>query len=215
MNALRFSVFFLSLSLAQLGCASGGSNNAEEDTTDPGGPDVSDDIDPGLQKGGSYYSLIVVLPSGLQQKFEKSLDDNDTALAFGSSHIAPAVSLAIEDTFTDPYATVTFNFGFVVGSNDFAVTIEEEGKWGWGKAENNAPPGFKIELKDQGKPRRLVSWIDGAEGDYLITKWGTEEGGIVQGRIKGILADENYQGDEGPITGTIDGEFRLILPERK
>ncbi|HIA04544.1 MAG TPA: hypothetical protein EYN66_22050 [Myxococcales bacterium] len=71
MNGLRIRVFFLLLSMAQLGCASGGSTNTEKDTADPVGPDVSDDIDPGLQKGGSYYSLIVVLPSGLQPKFEK------------------------------------------------------------------------------------------------------------------------------------------------
>jgi hypothetical protein len=200
------------------GCARSGGGTTTEGTTtegtDLGGPDLKEDIDPGLQKGGSYYSLEIVLPSGLLQTFEKQLDEKDTALAFGSSHIAPAVSLAIEDTFTKPFATVTFNFGFVVGSNDFAVTIEDEGKWAWGQAENNAPPGFKIELKDQGVPRRMVSWKEGAEGHYLITKWGVSTGEIVQGKIKGTLVDESYNGDDGPKAGTVNGEFRLILPER-
>lgn len=183
-------------------CSAGTSWNEDQERC------VTDEI----QEGGSYYKLTVVLPSGLSQEFEKQLDDKSSAIAFGSSHIAPAVSLTVEDTFFKPFATVTLFFCFVVGSNDHAVTITEEGKWDWAKGEENAPPGFKIQMKDQGLPRLMVSWEDESEGSLLITKWGTSEGEIVQGKISGTIVDQNALANGKVETGTVDGEFRLILP---
>ena len=169
-----------------------------------------------VDKAGSCYSVQIVTPSGLVQTYERDLDDRPWVIAFGSSHIAPAVSLAVEDSWDKPYTVITFNLGFTVGSNDHDVTIDEEGVWDWGSAAINAPPGFKIYMKDNGKPRTMVSWEDGASGKYLITKWGTETGQVIEGKIEGTLVDENSVGkDTGLETGTIDGHFRLILPEIK
>lgn len=200
----------LVLPTALLAC--GGSSTTDTPPADAGadlGPADAGIDTGGIQEGGSYYSLTLVLPSGLSQHFERQIDENPEVLAYGEAHIAPARSLAIEDTFTKPFASVTLNFGFVIASNDHPLTISEEGKWDFGKGDENAPPAFKIETKDAGKPRKLVSWVDGTSGGYLITKWGPEEGDVVQGKISGTLVDLN----EPEKTATVEGEFRLILPE--
>jgi hypothetical protein len=179
-------------------------------------PEVQDTTPPKPQcdqGANSCYFVQVVTPSGLVQEFVQNLDDRPWVIAYGSSHIAPAVSLAIEDTWTQPYTIITFNFGFVVGSNDYAVTISEEGVWKWGSDAINAPPGFKIYLKDDGKPRTLVSWKKGASGNFLVTRWGTSPGDIIEAQIEGTLVDEIDGPDGKAVTASISGKIRLILPE--
>lgn len=209
----------LGFSVLLLASCGGADDEAEEPDT---GPEVTEAPDTGPQEtngpppineAGSFYSLEIITPSGLLQTFERQIDEAPYVVAFGSSHIAPAVSLAIEDTFYKPYATVTFNFGFVVGSNDYAVTIEEEGKWTWGKGEKNAPPGFKITMKDNNIQKTFVSWHAKSEGDFLITKWGKNEGTIVEGKIEGTLINEGDPNADAPETATVSGKFHFILPD--
>jgi len=218
-------LLFLLISLPA-GCSSSGAADDTDDPADAGattGDDVAseevnntpDEGDGPLQKGGAYYQLTITLPSGLQQTFEKQLDEKATSIAFGSAHIAPAVSLTVEDQFYKPFATVTLFFGFVVGSNDHAMTIEEEGKWEWGKGSKNAPPGVKIDTKDQGKPRLMVSSDDEADGAFLITSWGTAGGELVEGKVKGTLVDALAKEKGKTETASIEGEFRLLLPDIK
>lgn|GEM_PF-2638359 len=209
-----FQLLLYGLLLFAIAC--GGDANNSNDT---GPVDVEPELPPPAQtcaeKAGSCYSLEIVLPSGLVQTFERDLDDRPWVISFGSAHIGPAVSLAVEDTWEKPYTVVTFNLGFVVGSNDHDITIHETGVWPWGSGEVNAPPGFKIYLKDNGKPRELASWLDGASGEYLIKKWGTEVGQVIEGNLQGTLVDKNSVGKETGIeTGTVTGLFRLILPEK-
>jgi len=187
-----------------LGC---GSETAAEDepVVDAGATDSASAADQ-----GSFYKLTVVLPSGLQQVFTRNLDETPTAFAFGSSHIAPAVSLAINDVLYDPFASIAFNFGFVVGSNQYPVTITEAGEWAFGAGNSNAPPGLKIEMKDQGIPRKFVSWLDGAKGQYLITHWGVQSGERVSGSLTGTLVNDGPE----PVTAYVEGTFQFFLPEK-
>ena len=208
-----FPILFSSLLLVHCG---GSSETTPTEPEDAGVVDTTPPPQSCVDKAGSCYSVQIVTPSGLVQVYERDLDDRPWVIAFGSSHIAPAVSLAIEDTWDKPYTVVTFNLGFTVGSNDYDVTIEDQGVWDWGTGSVNAPPGFKIYFKDNGKPRTMVSWEDGSSGKYLIPKWGTETGQVIEGKIEGTLVDENSVGKEtGLETGSVEGHFRLILPEIK
>ena len=181
-----------------------------EETPDTSAEDSAESDTKRSVTQGSYYTLTVVGPSGLQQKYERNIDEKPYVVAFGSSHIAPAVSLAIEDTFYDPFAVVTFNLGFVVGSNDHEVTIDDTGGWDWGLGANNAPPGFKITMKDGNVQREFVSWLEGADGRFIISRWGTNTGDVIEGSIQGTLINN------GPdaVTATVDGKFQFFLPEK-
>lgn len=159
---------------------------------------------------GNFYQITLVFPSGVQQVYTRNLDEAPGAFAFGSTHIGTAVSLAINDVLYDPFASIAFNFGFVVGSNDYPVTITDTGKWAWGNGSTNAPPGLKIETKDAGIPRKFVSWLEGAEGSYTMTKWGTNSGDRVAGTITGTLVNDGPD----PVTAYLEGEFQFFLPEK-
>lgn len=206
------SALSLGLLLLCVGAACSGDDPAPAEPPDTASaPPVKDTEAKETQlEQGSFYKLTVVLPSGLQQKYQRNIDDMPWVVAFGSTHIAPAVSLAIEDTFYDPFAVVTFNFGFVVGSNDHAVTIDDTGGWDWVMGEKNTPPGFKITVKDGGVQREFVSWLEGAEGRFIISRWGTETGEYVEGSIEGTLTNNGPD----PLTATVQGDFQFILPEK-
>lgn len=186
------------------------------DTESTGASDV-DQEKPEIQKQtcqGNHYCLVVVLASGLQQKLERNLDDRQDVIAFGSSHIGTAVSLAINDIIPDPFASIAFNFGFVVGSNDYPVTITDPDRWPWGKGVENAPPALKIEIKDEGVQRKYGSWLETADGNYDIEQWGTSTGEIVKGTVEGTLVADSAMPGEDPKTLYVTGSYQFSLPKK-
>ena len=163
-------------------------------------------------ESGNFYEVTIAYPDGLQQKYTRDLDEvSGTAFAFGSQHIGSAVSLAIEDTLFSPFASINFNFGFVVGSNDYPVTITGDDAWPWGTGVINSPPSFKITAKD-GKniQRTFISWAEGASGTYLITAWGTEPGDLITGAIEGTLVSDT----DPPLEAVMKGKFQFFLPSK-
>ncbi len=178
----------------------------------------ADDAEEETQKQitqGSYYSLLMSVPGGVQQKYERNIDERPDVISFGSSHIGTAVSLAINDVVSSPkFASIVFNFGFVVGSNDYPVTIDGDGRWDWPIGGQNAPPAFKFEGKLDGKVQRnYVSWLDGASGHYDIERWGTQTGELVKGTLEGTLVAESSAEGEPP-TAYVVGEFQFFLPNK-
>ncbi len=186
------------------------------DTTDTGAavedvPDVEEPDIPKQVTQGSYYSFTITFPTdGVSQKYEQNIDDAPYVISYGSSHIGTAVSLAIEDTLYSPFASINFNFGFVVGSNDYPLTIDDTGRWEWGKGGKNTPPSFKITAKDGGIQRTFASWLPTAEGHYDIERWGNATGDLVKGTLEGTLVNDS--GD--PLEAKIIGEFQFFLPEK-
>ena len=231
----EIAVFFALFALGPAGCGdsagsdaaatpgSGDAATSGQDTTgaadtlpDPDAPKtVADTQGTPIDTAQSYYRLELAVTGGLAQVYQRQLDDKPSALAFGSAHIAPAVSLAIEDDFPNPFAVVTINFGFVVGSNDHPVTIDDVGSPSFGTGAPNAPPGVKIQMTDQGVPRTFVSWETGASGRFVVTSWGIQLGDVVEGTIEGTLVDEQSVAKGEPVTATLSGTFRLIMPEPK
>ncbi len=214
---LRIALSFSVLALACGGATDGAPTTGPTDTVaaEAGAVEtLSTDVtgtDTGIQAGGSYYE-VQIKTTKIQQTYKRTLDEKSQSVAFGSTHIAPAVSLAVEDTLVTPFAIIGFNFGFVVGSSDHPITITGEGVWDWAQGKTNAPPGFKILLKDGGPQRTYVSWLQGAKGSYVIERWGKEEGDVVEASFNGTLVADVTPFDP-TLTATVKGVLRVILPK--
>jgi hypothetical protein len=209
----RAFVLILALAIPISGCTSDSETDAVPDAGVEEDTGVEEDVPKQITQG-SFYSLTVVLPSGLQQKYERNIDEKPDAISYGSQHIGQAVSLAINDVLYTPFASIVFNFGFVVGSNDYPLTIDGTGRWDWGSGTTNSPPAFKIETKDSGIQRNYVSWLEGSEGHMDIESWGTVPGERIKGTIEGTLIAETGNPGEAPPSAYVVGEFQFFLPTK-
>lgn len=213
-------VIAITLGLSFLLCTGCSSDETEDPvladdaatTEGVGGDDGSDGTDgvDGLSGEGSFYDLVVVLPSGLQQKLKGEIL-SETHIAYGSTHIAPAVSLAVNVTYSTPFAIIGLNLGFVKDSNDHAITIEDVGEWAWGTGSADVPPTVSLVMQDNNIQRTFASWTPGASGSYIISQWGTEPGDIIEGTVNGKLVNDGPEAVEATITG----DFRIVLPIKK
>jgi hypothetical protein len=158
----------------------------------------------------SYYDLTIVMPSGLQQRYNDEILPE--FISFGCSHLPPPVrSLAVERTYPKPFTVLSLNLGFVIGDEaDHPLTLGDIGVYPWGTGATNAPPSFKLVAKDgPGGPQyTFASWPATASGKVTILSFGDSEGEIVEGRIEGTLV--NAEGS--PVEAAILGEFRIVLP---
>ena len=79
--------------------------------------------------GRSVYRMTVTVDDEVLT-LDRDLTGKAQYFAFGSTHIAPAVSLAVTDSVTFPRTmTVNINFGIVVGSDTFPVQTTGAGAW--------------------------------------------------------------------------------------
>lgn len=134
---------------------------------------------------------------------DRDLTGLDQYFAFGSTHIAPAVSFGMTDSIQFPRTmTIGINFGIVVPSADHPIQTE-----GTGTHPFSAEPP-SVELFVKGLQYR--STLPGASGSIEITSWGVEEGETVAGTFAGTIIAE------GPTGRTIDlsGSFHFTLPAR-
>ena len=170
--------------------------------------DAEEDAQERIDRDGSYFVLEVTYPSGNTVTYDEDLLSSH--ISYGSQHIGSAVALTVEKKLSAPFAVINLNFGFVVGSNDYPVTIDEVGAWPWTQAQTELPPSMKIIATDGSGPQlNFSSWLDGASGQYLITRWGVTPGSAIEGSLTGTLRND------GPVDATaeVTGTFRVFIPE--
>jgi len=184
-------------------CCSGSGAAPDIPTVDPGIPDLT--ADETAAEPTSHYVLEATLWDGSDLVLERDLSGKDPSsiYAFGSTHIAPAVSLAMTDTIYDPYAIVTINIGVVVGSVDHPIQCGETGIYPFG---SDSPPAIEVFYKNI----QYESGVDGSVGSLTVTNWTTLPGVVFEGKFEGRLMLDTGQPDK---YADVSGSFRFTLPE--
>jgi hypothetical protein len=166
-------------------------------------------VDANPLSGKSIYTVELVTKEG--QKYaitDRDLSGSPTAYSFGSTHIAPAVSLAVNDTVTYPaYLTVTFNFGIVAPSKEYPADCIKPGEYAFG-VDN--PP--EVQVSVQGL--QYSSRIPGAAGTIEVELWTATSGEPMRGSFKGTALQVETPEGQTPRPLEIEGEFYFTLPEK-
>jgi hypothetical protein len=135
--------------------------------------------------------------------FERDLTGLGTKFAFGSTHIAPAIALAMNDTMPMPTFTVlTFNFGIIIGTSDKPPATSSSGVYPFS--------GFEPEITVTIHNKKYSSKVEGSEGTFDITDWTAEEGGTWAGSLNGTIIQETEKADK--LRAQVEGQFEFILP---
>ncbi|HRE91204.1 MAG TPA: hypothetical protein PK095_18945 [Myxococcota bacterium] len=152
--------------------------------------------------GRSLYRLETEV-NGTPITLERELTGSTQYFAFGSTHIAPAVSFAMTDSVTFPRTmTVNLNFGIVIGSDTLSVHTTEAKLY----AFSASPPEVKVFVAGL----QYSSKEPGATGEIDITQWSTETGEPVAGTFSGTLVAEGNASRTLPVSGS----FFFTLPEQ-
>jgi hypothetical protein len=150
----------------------------------------------------SYYKIKINTQLGEEFEFERDITEKPNAYSFGSTHIAPAVSLAVSEDFTFPATmTVTINFGIVIGSEKYPVQSDEAGEYPF----SLEPPEIDVIIG-----LRYRSTIAGSTGSVTITEYSNQTDGIMSGTFKGRLLQQTTKEDKK--WADVEGEFRFVLP---
>lgn len=166
--------------------------------------DAGEDYQPGAAPlGDSGYSFTLELSEGPTYTLERDLTKEPGAFAFGSTHIAPAVSLAIQDQLLDPFLFLTLNFGFVVGSPEHPVTVDGPGTYTLG----GDLPLVAVELPPQKFTSKAAT---GIKNTIEITDFSVEAGGLFAGTLSATLVDETNP----QRYAILNGSFHFVLPPR-
>lgn len=152
----------------------------------------------------SYYKIKIEFPEGKVFEFDRDLTGLDNKFAFGSTHIAPAISFAMADTiYTPVYAKIEINFGIIKGSSTYPVQTPEEGEYPFAPY----PPEVKVFIKDI----QYCSCVEGSEGNINLSSWALDEGGLFEGDFKGKILQDTKK--EKKLWLKVEGNFHFILPE--
>jgi len=172
------------------------------------GPDATSDATTGdtasetANANRSYYRIVIDTEFEEPITVERDITDKLTNFSFGSTHIAPAQSLAVSEDLTFPATlNITFNFGIVLGSQDYPVQCDEAGSYTFG----DAPPEIDIT-----KGIRYVSSVPGSNGSIEITSWTRTEGEVFAGTFSGRIRQLTDNVEKR--YADIEGEFHFILP---
>jgi len=164
--------------------------------------DTTDATDTEDLTGKSVYRLETTF-NDAPLVLDRDLSGNGQYFAFGSTHIAPAVSFAMTDSVTFPRTmAVTLNFGIVVPSDALPIQTDSARVY----AFSASPPNVDVFVGGL----QYSSKEPGATGQIDITAWSTETGEPVSGTFSGTLVAEGPTGRTLPVSGT----FYLTLPEK-
>lgn len=184
---------------------------------------IPDGIEPDVVTPESYYKLKLLLEQGVgincdeaqkvtcldgkvccQVDFFRDLTGLGTKFAFGSTHIAPAIALAMEDTMYNPtFAVITLNFGIIIGTADKPAATNTTGIYDFGVFE----PEIKLEIYNT----KYSSKMDGSQGSFDITDWTADKDGLWAGTVKGKIVQDTDK--DTKLEAYVEGEYRFILPE--
>lgn len=172
---------------------------------DPKGSDTTDALPDGAEtdvdlSGKSVYALDLVV-DGDEVNVDRDLTGLGQYFAFGSTHIAPAVSFGMTDSIQFPRTmTNTINFGIVVPSDEHPVQTPSTGTFTF----SAKPP--NVDIFVSGLQYRSTN--TGATGAMVIEEWGTNEGDTVSGTFQGSLVADGPTGRSISVTG----RFHFTLP---
>jgi hypothetical protein len=137
-------------------------------------------------------------------EYERDLTGLDTKFAFGSTHIAPAISLAMTDTmYTPTFAVITLNFGIIIGTSDKPPATAMAGEYDFG--------GFEPEVEVTIHNKEYSSKVEGSQGTFVVTDWAAEKGGKWAGTVQGTIIQNTAKAEK--LRAQVDGSFDFILPE--
>ncbi|MCC6624872.1 MAG: hypothetical protein IT385_26725 [Deltaproteobacteria bacterium] len=166
--------------------------------------DASETSDAPDLTGKSAYTLLIDVDEDSYDLGLRDLTGETQYFAFGSTHIAPAVSFAMTDSLTFPRTiNFTLDFGIVVPSEDRPIATEGVGTHAL-TAEN---PSITLFIK--GLTYRSTN--AGAAGQIVISDWSTETDGVVAGSYEATLVADGPTGK----TASVSGIFHFILPSKE
>jgi hypothetical protein len=152
----------------------------------------------------TYRIKITTEFEGQAYDFERDITGNAQAYAFGSTHIAPAVSFAVTETLYHPATLIiTFSFGIVKESDSFPLQCGEAGTYPF----DADPPEVDISVVGL----RYRSTTPGAAGSLTVTQWSRTPGGVMAGTFQGRLLQATDKPDKR--WADVEGEFHFIVPE--
>lgn len=178
----------------------------EADTNDATSADTSDGETSEIPDltGKSAYNVVIVVDGETFDLGLRDLTGDNKYFAFGSTHIAPAVSFAMTDSVTFPRTIAfTLDFGIVVPSEDRPIATEGVGTHVV-SAEN---PSIKLFIKGL----EYQSTNAGSTGAIVVTEWSTETGGVVSGTFEATLVAKGSTGK----TADVSGYYHFILPDKE
>ncbi len=150
--------------------------------------------------GKSVYALDLVV-DGNEVKVDRDLTGLGQYFAFGSTHIAPAVSFGMTDSIQFPRTmTNTLNFGIVVPSEEHPIQTPSTGTYPF----SDGPP--NVDIFVSGLQYRSTN--AGSTGSIVIDQWGVNEGDAVAGTFSGSLVADGPTGR----TISVTGRFHFTLP---
>lgn len=186
---------FMVFALFSAGCGDGDSSGA--DVTEDASSDVED------LTGRSVYRMTLTQGEDVIA-LDRDLTGEGQYFAFGSTHIAPAVSFAVTDSVTFPRTmTINLNFGIVVASDAHPIQTGAAGTYAFGEL----PPAIDVFYRGL----QYRSSLGGASGSVIVTDWSVEAGGTFAGTFAGTLMAEGPSGQ----TLDVEGDFHFTLPERQ
>ena len=201
---------------------------AEETVEDTSAPEESFE---------SYYKLKLTMPTGDEIVFDRDLSGKDEFFSFGSTHIAPAISLAMTETIYNAsdsisYAIVTINFGIIQGTDLFPIQTPGVGAYNFspspphidifldGTEYTSTKPEVMGACSEGGKECRAdencdsgtcEGYLKAAEGLIQIDKWNKVPGGIFSGSIEGTLIEDSVKTPAPSIQ--VSGTYYFELPD--
>ena len=136
---------------------------------------------------------------------ERDLSALAGKFAFGSTHIAPAVALAMEDhVYTPFFGIITLNFGIIIGTPELPPACAGAGTYNFS--------GFEPELKVFVQNKDFGSKIPGSEGEIVVDAWGAETGQEFAGTFEGTMIQDTTKDDK--LRLVVSGEYHFVLPEK-
>ncbi|MBM4354149.1 MAG: hypothetical protein FJ109_10200 [Deltaproteobacteria bacterium] len=136
--------------------------------------------------------------------FDRDITNLPTKFSFGSTHIAPAISFAMTDTLYVPtFSVITLNFGIIIGTSDKPPATDASGKYPFS--------GFEPEITVTIYSKVLSSKEEGSEGEFDVTDWAAEQGGLWAGTVSGTIFEKTAL--EKKLRARVKGSYHFILPE--
>jgi len=220
--------FFLVLLVA---CGDDGGDGGV-DTVTPPADTVAEDVEPAGESRGedtaitgeTWYTITMDLETGpgvacdlseqvdclagatcCRYVLERDLSALAGKFAFGSTHIAPAVALAMEDhVYTPFFGIITLNFGIIIGTSDLPPACPGAGAYPFS--------GFEPELKVFIQNKDFGSKIPGSEGEIVVDAWGAETGQEFAGTFTGTMLQDTTKDDK--LRLVVSGVYHFVLPDK-
>lgn len=202
MRSSIVGLVFASVASFMLAVGCGGSDGSGTDDAEAA-EEVEEVVD---LTGKSVYHLEFTLdgePFVIDRDLDANPDGPAQYFAYGSTHIAPAVSFGMTDSIQFPRTmTIGINFGIIVPSADHPIQTEGTGVHPF----TDKPPSIDLFIKGL----QYRSTLEGASGTVEITEWGVEEGDTVAGTFEGTVIAEGPTGR----TIQVSGSFHFTLPAK-